>query len=136
MNNQYYYLHENGDLINKNPAVVNADPSYFDSPFVKKVWYLDLTDRADAWKLVLESLALGARKSRVQELANKWNLTLEDFLEMLAQISQPSKLMIKGKDIFLSEILNIDPLKFWNALHDIKELKLKDAKKIIPEKFS
>ena len=33
----YFYLHTNGDVIGKNPACVESDPEYFNSPFVKAV---------------------------------------------------------------------------------------------------
>ena len=34
----YYYEHQNGRIIFKNAVVVDMDPHYFDSPFVKRVW--------------------------------------------------------------------------------------------------
>ncbi|MFH1721201.1 MAG: hypothetical protein ABH950_01205 [Candidatus Altiarchaeota archaeon] len=74
----YYYLHTNGDLIHKNAIVVDADPNYFDSDFVKKVWKLDDTDRGTAWVLCIEALALGARRERILELKEKWKLTDEN----------------------------------------------------------
>jgi hypothetical protein len=77
-NIHYYYLHTNGSLIHKNAVVVESDPQYFDSPFVKKVWKIDITDRKDAWLLVIEAGALGANKERIQELAKLWGLTDED----------------------------------------------------------
>jgi len=55
----YYYLYVNGNLIGKNPVVVDSDSSYFDSPFVKRVWVIETEDRGDAWKLCLEALAVG-----------------------------------------------------------------------------
>ena len=41
----YYYLHTNGSIIGKNPAVVNK--GYFDSPFVTKVWYVKDKETVD-----------------------------------------------------------------------------------------
>ncbi len=70
----WYYLHTNGDLIHK-----RTEPEG-DSPFVKKVWKLDLEDRASAWMLCIEALALGAKRERIDELAAKWGITDEDAL--------------------------------------------------------
>lgn len=74
----YYYLHTNGDLIHKVAAVVDSDPQYFDSPFVRRVWTVDTEKRGDAWNLVIQALALGANKPRIKELQEVWGLTNED----------------------------------------------------------
>ena len=74
----YYYLHTNGDLIHKNASVIDADASYFDSDFVKKVWVIDTEDRGSLWILLTEALALGADKTRIQELQILWKMTNED----------------------------------------------------------
>lgn len=42
MRNWYYYLHVNGQLIGKNPIVVESDPEYFNSKFVRKHWKIDM----------------------------------------------------------------------------------------------
>ena len=79
----YYYLHrETKDLISKPEAAVVADPAYFDSDFVQKVWKIDTTERVDGWILCVEALALGAKKERVFELKEKWGLTDEDAPEL------------------------------------------------------
>jgi hypothetical protein len=74
----YYYLHTNGDLIYKPASVVESDPSYFDSDFVKKVWDVGLKDRAAAYLMVLEAAAMGARKDRIDHLIDHWGMTDED----------------------------------------------------------
>jgi len=74
----YYYLHANGDLIHKYAVAVDADLSYFDSPFIKKVWKLDTESRGTAWVICVEALALGANRERIFELKEKWNLTDEN----------------------------------------------------------
>lgn len=71
----YYYLHQNGSLIYKKLKPED------DSPFVIKIWGLDLSERGDAWLICIEALALGANKSRIDELAEKWGLTDEDAQE-------------------------------------------------------
>ena len=71
----HYYLHsETGDLIFKREGFP-PDPS---SPFVKKIWPVDPSDRGNAWVIAIEALALGANKERVRELAEKWGLTDAD----------------------------------------------------------
>ena len=70
----YYYLHsETGDLIFK-PEGFPPDAS---SPFVKKVWAVHY-DRGCAWIIAIEALALGANKTRVNELVERWGLTDTD----------------------------------------------------------
>jgi len=119
----YYYLHTNGDLIGKNPVVVDSDSSYFDSDFVKKVWKIETDERPTLWTMMLEALALGARVSRVKELAEKNKCDKADSIEMLVRI-KPNKLMRKGMPIFIKEILGMDVEEYWKevwALGDKKK---------------
>lgn len=81
----YYYLHTNGDLIHKSVAVVESDPSYFDSPFVKKVWTIETEDRGSLWILLIEALSLGANNDRIKELQTKWGITNEDAQEFVSR---------------------------------------------------
>lgn len=111
----YYYLHTNGDLIGKNPMVIDSDSQYFDSPFVKKVWQIDTEDRADCWKLVLEALALGGRADRAKELAKKWGMTLEDSVELLKR-EKPTELMKKGMEIFVVSVFNMIVNDYWKKV--------------------
>ncbi len=78
----WYYLHTNGDLIFKKFRPES------DSPFVRRVWALAAEDRACAWLICIEALALGARKSRIDELAKKWELTDEDAQEFVKHTGQ------------------------------------------------
>ena len=83
----YYYLHsETKDLIYKPAIVVDSDPSYFDSPFVQKVWGFDSKNRIDAWVICVEALALGAKIDRVFELKGKWGLTDEDAQKFISNL--------------------------------------------------
>jgi len=119
----YYYLHTNGDLIGKNPVVVDSDSSYFDSDFVKKVWKIETDERPTLWTMMLEALALGVRVSRVKELAEKNKCDKADSIEMLVRI-KPNKLMRKGMPIFIKEILGMDVEEYWKevwALGDKKK---------------
>lgn len=74
----YYYLHTNGDLIHKPTSVVDGDPNYFDSDFVRKVWKVGLKDRASAYLMLLEAATMGARKDRIDHLIDHWGMTDED----------------------------------------------------------
>jgi len=111
----YYYLHQDGSLIGKNPAVVEHDDQYFNSPFVKKVWMIDLTKREDAWTLVLEALALGASLDRAKELAEKWKLTYEDSFEMLSRV-KPTGEMKEGMKIMIEKIFKVDIDQYWESV--------------------
>ena len=110
-----YYLHQNGDLIGKNPIVVEGDSSYFDSPFVKKVWWIDTEKRDTLWTLILEALALGAKIDRIKEVAAINKCDRADSIEMLKRM-KPDGLMRKGMTIFIEKILNEDVKKYWGDL--------------------
>jgi hypothetical protein len=89
----YYYLHTNGDLIHKPASVLVGDPDYFDSPFVQKVWVIDMEDRITAYSMLLNAQALGANLERVNELKEKWfidDVDLEIFIEKSDLIVEPS----------------------------------------------
>ena len=73
----WYYLHTNGDLIYKRdfPGVAS---DIRESSFAKSMWPIDTTDRAGAWRILVEALSLGANKGRIEELAKLWGCTDED----------------------------------------------------------
>jgi hypothetical protein len=83
---------------------------------------LDTTDRSDAWKVILEGLALGARLDRVKQLCEKWECGLKDFEEMILR-TKPTELMIKGADLYLKKIQNLDVDKYWDKLSKRKNKK-------------
>ncbi len=112
----YYYLHTNGELIGKPPICVESEPSYFDSPFVKRVWEIDLEDRFDVWKLIIEALGLEANIERVKELVDKWKLTEKDLPNFICRLTQPNQLQKDGMNKFISLILGKEPQKFWDSL--------------------
>lgn len=78
---RYYYLHTDGSLIHKPASVVQYDPDYFDSPFVAKVWRINTGERLDAWRMLVEALALGADPNRVLELTKLWTCDLADLAQ-------------------------------------------------------
>lgn len=73
----WYYLHVNGDLIYKRDLPGTAE-DIRESDFAVALWPLDITNRADAWKICVEGLAAGARPERIAELANKWGCDDKD----------------------------------------------------------
>ena len=111
----YYYLHTNGDLIGKNPVVVDSDPSYFDSDFVKRTWKIETEDRESCWIMLLEAVALGACIDRVRELADKWKCDKADSIEMILRI-KPNDILRKGIVIFVSKILDMDVEEYWKEV--------------------
>ena len=74
----FYYLHTNGDLIYKRDADGGAIADARESSFVRAVWPVYPESRACAWDILVESLAAGADKNRVFEIASKWDATNED----------------------------------------------------------
>lgn len=79
-----YYLHTNGDVIGKPVSVLISDPYYFDSPFVVKVWKLNMDSRVDIWTFVLDLVECNAKKDRIKDFVQKWSLTPIDYLHYLA----------------------------------------------------
>jgi hypothetical protein len=115
----YYYLHTNGDIIGKNPIVVDSDPLYFDSDFVKYVWLIDSENRDDAWDLVVTALAKGAQVGRVRELVSQWGLTKDDlgnYIFFVTSTGTPTNEQRYGVDLFIEKILNMDPDKYYEEL--------------------
>lgn len=76
----YYYQHSNGKLIHKPAFTVDSlgASNYFEGDFVVKWWRLDMTDRSQAWKMLIDAMLSGAKEVAVLELAMKWNCTNED----------------------------------------------------------
>ena len=68
--NGWYYLHTNGELIYK-PAASDPD---FSSPFVRKHWAFDVSDRKDAWTVLLEALAFGGKHGESQGACSEMEL--------------------------------------------------------------
>ena len=68
----YYYLHTNGDLIYKRDLDGGTAADLRESDFVRTFWHCDISNRAHAWRIIVESRALGANDDRVQELEKRW----------------------------------------------------------------
>ena len=121
----HYYLHVNGNLIGKNPAVVDSDPHYFDGPFVVRHWCIETKNRAEAWNMILEALALGGKATvgRVRELCTKWKLTKADSFEFFTRIDQPTALQKAGLRRFLKRILGIEEDRYFKEFEKWEEKK-------------
>lgn len=123
----YYYLHTNGELIGKNPVVVESGGGtpmeYFDSNFVRKVWEIDTMVRSTCWTLILEALALGAGIKGIKELIEKWTMDKGDSIEMLKRMKlaemKPDELMKKGMTRFIKEVLGLDVEKYWAEIRTL-----------------
>ena len=74
----YYYLHTNGKLIYKRGLDGGQAADFRESSFVTQFWPMKSGDRGNAWQILVEATALGANKSRIEELAKKWKCTDED----------------------------------------------------------
>lgn len=61
----YYYLHENGKVIHKPAIVVEMDPDYFDSPFVKKVWAVKTLEDLYRFILDLKKMRIDVPKGKI-----------------------------------------------------------------------
>ena len=70
----YFYLHIDGDVIGKNPIVV--DEGYFDSPFVKKFWFVETS--GDFIKFINEAKNLGANRNKLDRLIEEQGLNKDD----------------------------------------------------------
>lgn len=71
----WYYLHENKELIYKpNPDAITG---IRESDLCHSAWTWDGT-RQSAWAILVESLSLGAKKERIDELAKTWGCDDKD----------------------------------------------------------
>jgi hypothetical protein len=75
----WYYLHINGELIYKRDFDGTA-ADIRESDFARALWPMDPTDRAGAWRTLVEAKAAGAKPERISELATKWGCDNNDGL--------------------------------------------------------
>jgi hypothetical protein len=67
-----YYLHENGTIHWVNVHIFcNMEDEYFDSPFVKKVWYI--SDYISVALMLREAVKLGANVDDLRRIAKQAN---------------------------------------------------------------
>ena len=67
----WYYLHENGELLYKRD-LEGTVADIRESDFAIMLWPMDLSDRAGAWRILVEALACDTKQERIFELAEKW----------------------------------------------------------------
>lgn len=111
MEEHWYYLHTNGELIHK-----RTWPGEDGSDFVKKIWRCDPTDRENAWTIIIESLGLGANVDRIRELAAKWGCDARDFTQFLIRRPNPSEEIKRGGEAFLRQVAKLEPDAYWDWL--------------------
>ena len=68
----FYYLHVDGSLIFKHNLPGTA-ADIRESDFAVMLWPLEVEDRENAWQILIEALACGAKPERIQDLAAKWH---------------------------------------------------------------
>lgn len=123
----WYYLHENGDVIYK-----RFEPEEEAGGFVKKVWRVDLTNRSNAWTIVLEALGLGCNVERAKALCAKWSLTQEDFVQFAAR-NKHTKLLGDGLLRMVTEVWGLERIGAFHGVMDKLATAL-DAENAKPER--
>lgn len=76
----YYYLHANGAVIYKR-AAPGLISDLENSDLVKCWWPVEPADRRGAWRILIESLARGADREHVAQLARTWHCSDADARE-------------------------------------------------------
>ena len=108
--NEWYYLHTNGQLLYK-----RFEPES-DSPFVRRVWPVDPTDRSTAWRILLEAIGMVTDTRQIRELAAKWGCDAKDLVEYMVRVEHPSMAEKDGLPIFIDKIIGADPDEWMNWL--------------------
>lgn len=108
-----YYLHTNGDIIGKHPMFYGD----IEGNFVVRKWLIDTSERADAWRLILQALASGCDLKRAKELVDKWGLTYEDSKHMLIALkNEIGPELKKGLCIFIEKFLNMTEDEYFDKI--------------------
>ena len=79
MTKGWYCLHKNGTLLFRKGRK-GKDSDTRGRNFVIGLWSFNSDDRAQAWNILVEALAGGAKKGRIGELATLWNCDDTDAL--------------------------------------------------------
>lgn len=118
----FYYLHrETKQLIAKH------ENYEFTGDLVEKVWPVDYSDRGDAWRVVLEGAALGAREADLKHLSQQWKLTPEDCVEFMLRVPT-EQLMRVGLARWCQVVLGRGPMEFLDELEQLmKQRKTKEV---------
>jgi len=75
------YLHANGTLICKVNSVYKNEPEYFESDFVKKVWFVKPREWTikEYTEMLQEAKDLGASSDSIKEYLDTWSINEESF---------------------------------------------------------
>ena len=118
----WYYLHVNKDLIYKNNPDAIADIR--DSDLCHTAWAWD-GQRSTAWQILVEAYCLGAKKERIEELAEKWGCTNNDAENYANYLG--IKLGVDGNQCFAARVdfedIQVSPMGWGdNYLESMSEL--------------
>jgi hypothetical protein len=110
----WYYLHTNGNLIHK-----KTEPE-LESDFVKRVWRLDRSNRAHAWRILLEAAAMGALVQRLKELSTRWEVQPDDFINYIKHTgsSEVNEERKTGLVRMAEEVWKIDLDKLFDKIEE------------------
>ena len=89
----YYVLFQDGSL-----QAYSKAPE--DNPFIKQIWKVDLSDRKNAWMLIIHATKMGADHKRLLELMNKWEINEAQAYNF--EMATGIKVKFKNKLIYLA----------------------------------
>lgn len=84
----YFFLDKEGNLEYRDKADVDifGREAFFNSEDIIEYWKIDNTNRADYYQLLIRANMLGANKTRIKELINKWRIIDGDCQSYLRHI--------------------------------------------------
>lgn len=81
-----FYLHIDGDLIWKNAVCFISDDQYFDSPFVKKVWFVEKNAEKYFYiDMLKEAKKLGAKTKSIIEVCRDLSFDKITFMNIIGK---------------------------------------------------
>lgn len=89
----YYVLFQDNSLEGYNKAPEAND-------FIKQIWQVDLSDRKNAWMLIIHATKMGASPKRLLELMKKWEINEEQAPHF--ELATGIKVKFKNKLIYLA----------------------------------
>lgn len=106
---KYAILHADGGIL-----ITSHDPyGMTGGAFSRQIWTLRPTDRATAWKCLLEALALGCDLDRAKQLAEQWGCTPRDLVEYMLRTRLPSRQLQDGVQRYLADIAGVAPEEWF-----------------------
>lgn len=89
----YYVLFQDGSLL-----AYDKPPE--DNPFIKQIWQVDLSDRKNAWMLIIHATKMGADPKRLLDLMQKWEINESQAYNF--ELATGIKVKFKNKLIYLA----------------------------------